>query len=45
MQIKQIDDDLQRRLITFRFDTLPPLIPIAGALLVGIAQTASDDNS
>ena len=38
--MKQMDDDAGRPLVTFRFDTPPPLIPLAGALQLGITQTA-----
>ncbi len=37
--MKQMDDDAKRPLVTFRFDTPPPLIPIAGALQFGITET------
>ena len=38
--MKQMDDDAVRPLVTFRFDTPPPLIPIAGALQFGETRTA-----
>ena len=37
--MKQMDDDAVRPLITFRFDTPPPLLPIAGMLQIAVTQT------
>lgn len=38
--MKQMDDDAVRPLVSFRYDTPPPVIPLAGALQLGITQTA-----
>jgi hypothetical protein len=38
--MKQIDADAERPLVTFRYDTPPPVIPVAFAAQLGVTQTA-----